>query len=161
MVYNSVFVPSPPRGRARYRSWYSPSASKTPKFPPAPRKAGGRCLETRKTQKTPLNHPSQHARFFILCKNNTILFSPLCGYHVSGPTRLRKMSKLLLPSRLGFWKPCSGSSGHCHVWKLATEPSPHSAEGFSAADISPGGFSAAGLWKAPLDGPLTRVPRER
>ena len=55
-----------------------------------------------------------------------------------------------------------GNSGDCHVWKLATDPSPpHSADGSSAADISPGGFSAAGLWKAPLEGPLTRVPRER
>ena len=84
-----------------------------------------------------------------------------CGYHVPGPTRLGKMSKPLLPSRLHFWKPCSENSGDCHVWKLATDPSPHSADGSSAADISPGGFSAAGLWKAPLEGPLTRVPRER
>ena len=50
----------------------------------------------------------------------------------------------------------------CHVWKLATEPSPpHSADGSSAADKAPGGFSAAGLWKAPPDGPLTREARER
>ena len=62
---------------------------------------------------------------------------------------------------LRFWKPRSGNPGDGHVWKLATEPSPHSADGSSAADISPGGFSAARLWKAPLDGPLTQVPRER
>ena len=34
----------------------------------------------------------------------------LCGYHVPGPTRLGKMSKPLLPSRLRFWKPASQSS---------------------------------------------------
>ena len=34
----------------------------------------------------------------------------------------------------------------CHVWKLATEPStPHSADGSSAADKAPGGFSEAVL----------------
>ena len=71
------------------------------------------------------------------------------------------MSKPLLPSTLRLWKPCSGNSGDCHVWKLATDPSPHSADGSPVADISPGGISAAGLWKAPLDGPLTLVPRER
>ena len=81
--------------------------------------------------------------------------------HVPGPTRLGKMSKPLLSSRFRFWKPCSGNSGNCHVWKLATEPSHYSADGSSAADISPSGFSGAGLWKAPLDGLLTRVPRER
>ena len=84
-----------------------------------------------------------------------------CGYHVPGPTRLGKMSKPLLHSRLRFCKPCSGNSGDYHVWKLATDPSLHSADGSFAADISRVGFSAAGLWKAPLDGPLTRVLRER
>ena len=63
-----------------------------------------------------------------------------CGYYVPGSTRLGKMSKSLLPGR--FWKPCSGNSGDCHVWQLATDPSPHSADGSPAADISPGGLSA-------------------
>ena len=45
-----------------------------------------------------------------------------------------------------------------HAWgtrdlEPATEPSPHSADGSSPAEISFGEFSAAGLWKAPLDGP--------
>ena len=63
----------------------------------------------------------------------------------------------LTPSRLRFWKPCSGNSGDCHVWKLVTDPSPpHSADGSPAANIWPGGFSAARLWKAPLDGPECR-----
>ena len=85
-----------------------------------------------------------------------------CGDHVPGPTRLGKMSKYLLSSRPCFWKPCSENSGDCHVWILDTDPSPpHSADGSSAADISPGGFSAPGLWKARLDGSLTRVPREQ
>ena len=80
-----------------------------------------------------------------------------CGYHVPGPTRPGKMSKPLLSSRLRFWKPCSGNSGDCHVWKLVTDPSPpHSADGSPAANIWPGGFSAARLWKAPLDGPECR-----
>ena len=99
------------------------------------------------------------------CKGMTVIKdnrTGKCGYHVPGSTRLGKMSKPLLPSRLRFWQPGSGSSGDCRVWKLATDPSPvHSADGSSAADISPGRFSAAGLWKAPLDGRLTRVPRER
>ena len=75
------------------------------------------------------------------------------------PTRLLKLSKPLLPSRLRFWKLCSGHLGRSSCLQLATEPSLHSADGSSAAAISPGGFSAAGLWKAPLDSPLTRVPR--
>ena len=54
-----------------------------------------------------------------------------------------------------------GELGRLSCLELATEPSPHFADGSSAADISPGGFSAAGLWKAPLNGPMTRVPRER
>ena len=46
--------------------------------------------------------------------------------------------------------------------ELAVKPSPpHSADGSSAAAIQPGGFSAEGLRKAPLDGPMTRVPREQ
>ena len=65
----------------------------------------------------------------------------MCGYHVPGPTRLGEMSKPLPSSRLRFWKPCSGNSGDCHVWNLATDPSPpHSADGSSATDISPSGF---------------------
>ena len=48
-------------------------------------------------------------------------FSVSCGYHVPGQTRLQQMSKPLLSSRLRFWKPCSGHSGDCHVWKLATD----------------------------------------
>ena len=107
----------------------------------------------------------EDVHLWVICAYVSVIAcqeSPLCGYHVPGPTRLGKKSKPLLPSRLRFWKPCSGNSGDCHVWKLATDPSPpHSADGSSAVDISPGGFSAAGLWKAPLDGPLTRVPRER
>ena len=68
-------------------------------------------------------------------------FSVKCGYHVPGPTRLGKMSKPLPSSRFHFWKPCSGNSGDCHVWNLATDPSsPHSADGCSAADISPSGL---------------------
>ena len=109
-------------------------------------------------------HRVMHDHLFPLHIMLLILLRPTntnkCGYHVPGPTHLGKMSKPLLPSRLRLWKPCSGISGDCHVWKLATEPSPHSADGSSTADISPGGFSAAGLWKAPLDGLLTRVPRE-
>ena len=58
---------------------------------------------------------------------NNLLSS--CGYHVSRPTRLGKMSKPLLSSRLRFWKPCSGNSGDCHVWQLATDASPHSDDG--------------------------------
>ena len=84
-----------------------------------------------------------------------------CGYHVPGPTRLGKMSKPLLPSRPRFWKPCSGNSGNCHVGKLDTDPSPHSGDGSSAADISLGGFSAAGPWNASADGLFTRAPKER
>ena len=62
---------------------------------------------------------------------------------------------------LRFWKPCSGISGDLSCLELATEPSPQSADGSSAAAIQPGGFSAAGLRKARLDGPLTRVPKEQ
>ena len=47
----------------------------------------------------------------------------------------RKMSKPPLPSRVRFWKPCSGNWGDCHVWKLSTEPSPHSSDIPSAAGI--------------------------
>ena len=43
--------------------------------------------------------------------NNKIIY----GYHVPGPTRLEKMSKPLLFSRLSFWRPGSGNSGDCHV----------------------------------------------
>ena len=65
-----------------------------------------------------------------------LLYYGVCGYHVPGPTRLGKMSKPLLPlPDLCFWKPCSGNSGDCHVWKLATEPSPHSADGSSRGRI--------------------------
>ena len=85
-----------------------------------------------------------------------------CEHHVPGLTRLRKMSKPLMSSKLHFWKQCSGNSGDCDVWKLATVPSPlHSTDGSSAAGISPGKSSAAGLCKAPPESPLTRVPRER
>ena len=67
-----------------------------------------------------------------------------------------------LPSRLRFWNLCSGNPGDCRVRKLATDPSPpHSADGSSDADISSSAFSATGLWKARMDGPLTRVPSER
>ena len=41
------------------------------------------------------------------------------------------------------------------------ELSPPYADGFSAAAVSPGGFSATGLWEAQLDRPLTRVLREK
>ena len=41
-----------------------------------------------------------------------------------------------------FLEDMLGNSGDCHVWKLATDPSPpHSTDGSSAADISPGRFS--------------------
>ena len=53
-----------------------------------------------------------------------------------------------------------GHLGRLSRLELATEPSPpHSAGESSAAALQPGGFSAAGLKKAPLDGPLTRVRR--
>ena len=45
--------------------------------------------------------------------------------------------------------------------ELATEPSPHSADGSFPAATQPGGFSAARLRKAPLDGPLAWMPREQ
>ena len=60
-----------------------------------------------------------------------------------------------------FLEEMLGELGRLSCLELATERSPHSADGSSAAGISPGGFSAAGLWKAQLDAPLTRVPRER
>ena len=45
-----------------------------------------------------------------------------------------------------------GEHGRLSCLEHATEPSPpRSADGSSAADIPPSGFSAAGLWKAPLD----------
>ena len=66
------------------------------------------------------------------------------------------------PFQTSFLETMLGDLGRLSCLELATEPSPpHSADGSSAAAISPGGFSAAGLWKAPLDGPLTREPRER
>ena len=61
-----------------------------------------------------------------------------------------------------FLETMLGDLGRLSCLEFATEPSPpHSADGFSVAAISPGGFSAARLWKAPLDGPLSRVPREQ
>ena len=95
-----------------------------------------------------------------LAKQNVNIY--IGGYRVPGQTRLARMSKLLLSSRLQFWKPCSRNSWGCQVWQFATDSSPlHSTNGSSAADISPDGFFAAGIWKAPMDGRLTRAPRER
>ena len=75
-----------------------------------------------------------------------------CGYHISEPTRLGKMSKLLRPSRHRSWKARLGNTGDSSCLELATEPSPpRSAAGSSAADAPPSGFPAAGLWEAPLD----------
>ena len=47
--------------------------------------------------------------------------------------------------------------GRLSCLELAMEPPSHSADGSSAAALHPGGFSAARLRKAPLDGPLTRA----
>ena len=45
-----------------------------------------------------------------------------------------------------------GEHGRLSFLEHATEPSPpRSADGSSAADTPPNGFSAAGLWKVPLD----------
>ena len=75
-----------------------------------------------------------------------------CGYHVPEPTCLGKMSKPLQPSRHRFWKDRLRNTGDLACLEHATEPSPpRSADGSSAADTPPSGFSAAGLWKAPLD----------
>ena len=84
-----------------------------------------------------------------------------CGHHVPGSNTRTEISKPQLPSGIRFWKPCSGISGDLACLELATEPSPYSADGCSEAAIPPGRFSAAGLWKATLDGPFTRVPREQ
>ena len=84
------------------------------------------------------------------------------GYHVLGPTLVGKKSKPLRPSRLPFLKTMLEDLGRLVCLELATELSLlHSADGFSAAYISPRGFSSAGLWKTPLDGPLTRWPLEQ
>ena len=56
------------------------------------------------------------------------------------------MSKPVIPSRLRFWKPCSGNSGDCHVWRLDTEPSPHFRQ-----RISRGGYIA---WRILRSGTL-------
>ena len=55
--------------------------------------------------------------FWVLveCELYTTKTGGWCGYHVPGPTRLGKMSKPFVSSRLRFWKPCSGNSGDCHV----------------------------------------------
>ena len=53
--------------------------------------------------------------FWWSASSNTTGTGGWCGYHVPGPTRLGKMSKPLLSSRVRFWKPCSGNSGDCHV----------------------------------------------
>ena len=84
-----------------------------------------------------------------------------CRYHDPGPTSLGEMSKPLVTSRLNFFGHARGSreivmrGNSPRIFLLHIPPRS------SAANISPGGFSAAGLWKAMLDGPLPLSPRER
>ena len=80
-----------------------------------------------------------------------------CGYHVPGTNMPTQIVETPATFQIPFLKTMLGDLGRLSCLELATEPSPHSADGSSAAAIQPGGFSAAGLRKAPLDGPLTRV----
>ena len=85
----------------------------------------------------------------------------ICTYHVPGTNKPTPIVETPATFPTLFLENMLGDFGRLSCLELATEPSPHSADGSSATAIPPGGFSAAGLGKAPLDGPLTRVPREQ
>ena len=66
----------------------------------------------------------------------------------------------LLPHtfQTSFLETMLGGLGRLSCLEVATESSPsHFADGSSAAPISPGEFSASGLWKAPLDLSLIHI----
>ena len=90
-----------------------------------------------------------------------IIYLYFCGHHGLGtntPTHIVKTPAFFQTPLL---KAVLGDLGRLSCLALATESSPHSADRSSAAVLQPGGFSAAGLKKASLDGPLTRAPREQ
>ena len=98
----------------------------------------------------------------ISCSRIKILQLCICGYHVPGTNTRTEMVETPSTFQSSFLETMLGYLGRLSCLELATEPSPpHSADGSSATAISLGGFSAAGLWKAQLDGPLIGVPRER
>ena len=90
-----------------------------------------------------------------------IINTILCGYHVPGTNTPTHIVETPASFQTPLLEAVLGDLGRLPCLELATEPSPHSADGSSAAAIQPGGFSAAGLRKAPMDGPLARVPREQ
>ena len=93
---------------------------------------------------------------WIPCNNSLVR-----GYHVPGTNTPRENVETPSTFQTSFLVTMLGDLGSLSCLALVTEPSPHSADGSFAAAISPGRFSAEGLWKAPLDGPLTRAPREQ